>query len=173
MSKKKLSEFDEWYNQQVANGVEFNLKEEMVAYCTSHVKLLKAGCQRFQQEFAIHGQLNPMEKCVIIASACNQYWHKKHLMPNTIAVGPPRGWHATKTNQSVKALQWLTWCEHQLHQAASPTDQPTADRIAHMGNEQIVTPARTMCMDGYNATVRTIYEFQGCLWHGCPRCYHK
>ena len=26
-------------------------------------------------------------------------------------------------------------------------------------------------MDGYNPEKRTIYEFMGCLWHGCSRCY--
>lgn len=176
MSEKKLSKFDQWYKQQVANSVEFNLKEEMVTYCTSDVKLLKAGCQRFQQEFTIHGQFNPMEKCGTIASACNRYWRKKHLTPKTVAVEPPRRWHGARTNQSVKALKWLAWCEHQLRRAASPTDQPATDRIAHMGNggeRQIVTPVRTVCVDGYDATTRTVYEFHECLWHGCPRCYHK
>ncbi|KAK3751014.1 hypothetical protein QZH41_020178 [Actinostola sp. cb2023] len=26
-------------------------------------------------------------------------------------------------------------------------------------------------VDGYNPTTRTIWQFQGCYWHGCPRCY--
>ena len=26
-------------------------------------------------------------------------------------------------------------------------------------------------MDGYDPLTRTIYEFHGCLYHGCPRCY--
>lgn len=26
-------------------------------------------------------------------------------------------------------------------------------------------------MDGYNPSKRTIYEFHGCVWHGCSKCY--
>lgn len=25
-------------------------------------------------------------------------------------------------------------------------------------------------VDGYDATTKTVYEFHGCYWHGCPRC---
>lgn len=25
--------------------------------------------------------------------------------------------------------------------------------------------------DGYDETSRTIYEFHGCVYHGCPKCY--
>ena len=26
-------------------------------------------------------------------------------------------------------------------------------------------------VDGYDPSTRTVYEFDGCLYHGCPRCY--
>ena len=173
MSKKKKAEFDAWYEEQVVNHVVFNLQEEMIAYCTSDVKLLKAGCQKFQAEFKVHGEFNPMEKCVTIASACNRYWRKKHLTPNTIAVEPPRGWHGSQNNQSMKALKWLKWCEFQLRRSTTPMT-PQADRIAHAGNQgehSIRTPARVLHVDGYDASCNTIYEFHGCVWHGCPRCF--
>ena len=27
-------------------------------------------------------------------------------------------------------------------------------------------------VDGYDPSTRTVYEFHGCLYHSCPRCYH-
>ena len=27
-------------------------------------------------------------------------------------------------------------------------------------------------MDGYCKATNTVYEFQGCFWHGCPKCYN-
>ena len=48
-----------------------------------------------------------MAKCITIASACNLYWRKHHLTPNTIVVEPLGGWRGVKVNQSLKALQWL------------------------------------------------------------------
>ena len=110
-----------------------------------------------------------MAECITIASACNKYWRMHHLEPNTIAVEPPRGWRGANTNQSVKALQWLYFKEKDIvKQGAS------ADHIRHVrnGGEQTVRTAVTSYfVDGYDPLTRTVYEFHGCLYHGCPRCY--
>jgi hypothetical protein len=74
MSAKKKVEFERWYATQVANNHLFNLKNEMVSYCESDVKLLKEGCRKFRQEFQQHADFDPLEKCVTIASACNRFW---------------------------------------------------------------------------------------------------
>ena len=86
MSPKKKPEFEEWYHQQVTRNHVFNLRNEMEEYCISDIKLLKAGYTAFQCEFKCHRKFNPMEKCVMIASACNRYWQKMLLPKNTIAV---------------------------------------------------------------------------------------
>lgn len=91
MNAKKKAEFERWYEEQVRNDYVFILRNEMKVYCISDVELLKAGCQAFQKEFEQHGKFNPMEKCVIIASACHRYWRKMHLPTNTIAVEPAHG----------------------------------------------------------------------------------
>ena len=116
MNAKKKAEFEKWYDEQLDSNYVFNLRQDMESYCVSDVKLLKAGCEAFQQEFESHGKFNPMAKCVTIASACHRYWRKMHLPTNTILVEPPRGWHGSRNNQSVKALKWLNWCEQLLHQ---------------------------------------------------------
>ena len=95
-----------------------------------------------------------MEKCVTIASACNRYWRKMHRTPQSIAVEPPRGWHGSTGKQSLKASKWLYWCEHQLR-SSSPRDDTQPDRIAHSrngGEHSILTPARVIHLDGYDAT---------------------
>ena len=28
-------------------------------------------------------------------------------------------------------------------------------------------------VDGFNAKTNTVWEIQGCLWHGCPKCYAR
>ena len=50
MSGKKKAEFDWWYAEQVCDDVVFYLQRDMASYCESDVKLLKAGCQTFQEE---------------------------------------------------------------------------------------------------------------------------
>ena len=169
MMKNKKEELIKWHSEQVRRNVRFNFKQEMIDYCKSDVKLLKQGCEAFQQEFQSQAGFNPMEKCFTIASACNLYWRKNHLQSNTIAVEPIRGWRGANVNQSLKALQWLYFKENQI-----PKQGASADRIRHVrnGGEQTVrTSTNIYFVDGYDPITRTVYEFHGCLFHGCRTCY--
>ncbi len=109
MTPKKKEEFDVWHAEKVRTGYTFNLKRDMEAYCVSDVKLLKAGCLKFVEEFQEEAGFNPLVKCITIASACNRYWRKKHIEPQSVAVEPINGWLGRKTNQSQKAIDWLKW----------------------------------------------------------------
>ena len=169
MMPSKKEELIIWHNEQVVRNVEFNFKQELIAYCKSDVNLLKQGCRKFQEEFQREAGFNPTQKCFTIASACNLYWRKHHLQPNTIAVEPIRGWRGANTNQSVKALQWLYFQEHLL-----PKQGASADRIRHVrnsGEQTVRTSTSIYFVDGYDVTTKTVYEFHGCLFHGCPSCY--
>ncbi|CAH3171078.1 unnamed protein product [Porites lobata] len=121
MMAKKKDELSRWHADQVRRNVPFHFKHEMIEYCKSDVALLKAGCEAFQQEFERQAGFNPMAKCITIASACNMYWRKHHLTPDTIAVEP-------------------------LGDGEGPS----------------------YFVDGYDPLTRTVYEFYGCLYHGCP-----
>ena len=145
----------------------------MKSYCVSDVKLLKAGCQKFQEEFALHADFNPMEKCITVASACNRFWRKKLLPKNTIAVEPPRGWHGATTNTPLVAREWLAYENRSLRLEHSD-DVTHPDRIqtaTNGGEVQEYTPAQSFLVDGFDE--KTVYEFHGCLWHGCPQCFPK
>ena len=136
----------------------------MEAYCKSDVKLLKAGCRKFGEKFKQKSDFDPMEKCVTIASACNRFWRKKMVPKNKIASER----HGSRSNQSIKALKWLSWQERQLR-FQHPTN---GDRIRSVRNEGEVHVAHHL-VDGFDpcdpVTSRpTVYEFHGCLWHGCP-----
>ena len=141
----------------------------MIDYCKSDVALLKAGFESFQQEFERQACFNSMAKCITIASACNLYWRKHHLTPNTIAVEPLRGWRGANVNESLKAQQWLYYQKHQI-----PKQGASADRIRHVrnrGEQTVRTIVDSYFVDGYDPLTCTVYEFHGCLYHGCPRCY--
>ena len=169
MMPSKKEELLRWHADQVHRNVLFNLKQEMIAYCKSDVQLLKQGCEAFQNEFESQAGFNPMAHCFTIASACNLYWRKKHLKENTIAVEPLRGWRGANTNQSLKALQWLYWNENNIAKHGA-----SADRIKHVRNEgeqAVRTASNLYFVDGYDPITKTCYEFNGCLFHGCPTCY--
>ena len=169
LMENRKNELTRWHEEQVRRNVTFNFKQEMIDYCKSDVALLKAGCQKFQQEFEQQAGFNPMIECFTIASACNLYWRKKHLVPNTIAVEPLQGWRGANTNNSLKALQWLYFMEAQI-----PKQGASCDRIKHQrngGEQTIRTADKIYFVDGYDHVTHTAYEFHGCFYHGCPSCY--
>ena len=134
-----------WHAYQVRRNVRFHFQREIIEYCKSDVALLKAGCEAFQQEFERQAGFSPMTKCITIASAYNLYWRKHHLTPNTITVEPLGCWRVAKVNQSLKALQWIYYQEHQL-----PKQGASADRICHIrngGEQSVRTIADTYFVD--------------------------
>ncbi|KAK2562661.1 hypothetical protein P5673_014354 [Acropora cervicornis] len=44
-------------------------------------------------------------------------------------------------------------------------------RHAHNGGEIRLLTARRYTCDGFDAQTNTVYEFNGCFWHGCPMCF--
>ena len=169
MMTSKKTELLRWHSDQVRRNVVFNFKQELLDYCKSDVALLKAGCQAFQREFQNEAGFNPMAECYTIAGACNLYWRKCHLRKNTIAVEPIQGWRGNQVNQSLKAIQWLYFMEAQI-----PKQGASCDRIKHVrnGGEQTVrTSTNVYFVDGFDSYTGTVYEFQGCIYHGCRSCY--
>ena len=171
LDSKKRKALETWHAEQVRRNVNFDFAKELQEYCQSDVALLQGGCEAFCKEFETHAEFNPFAKCVTIASACNLYWRKFHLPVDTIAVRPLQGWRGAQVTQSLKALQWLYYCESQL-----PKEGACADVIKHVrnGREQtVVTDTDSYFVDGYDPITRTVYEFHGCFWHGCDRCYPR
>ena len=169
LSAKKKIELETWHAEQVKRGVQYHFQKEMEEYCKSDVQLLQAGCEAFATEFESVAGFNPFAKCTTIASACNLYWRKHCIEENTIAVEPLRGWRGARTNQSVKALQWLMYEENSI-----PKKGASADHIKHVrnGGEQcLTTETDSYFVDGFNPANNTVYEFHGCFWHGCPTCH--
>ena len=169
MSEKKKKELEEWHAKQVRDNIKYDFQQEMEAYCRSDVALLQAGCEAFTQEFQSHAGFNPFISCVTIASACHLFWRKKCLKAETIAVEPLNGWRGANVNHSIKALQWLYYKEHCI-----PKQGVCPDRIKHVrngGEQRVTTDTNSYFVDGFDPHSNTIYEFNGCFFHGCPDCY--
>ena len=139
--------------------MQFDFQQGLLANCESDVKLLKQGCLTFKRDFEVLAHFNPFDQ-MTIASACNRDLRTNRMEANTIASEPLQGWRPS-TNHSHVAMQWLRWVEAQL-------DRP----LQHERNKgEFRIPDTRYTVDGYDATTRTVYEFHGCYWHGCPRCH--
>ena len=163
--------FERWHDEQVACNLVFDFQSEMEAYCKSDVTLLQAGCEAFCQQFTPIAGFNLFLHATTIAGACNLYWRHALLSPDTIAVQPIQGWRGARVNQSKVAFQWLAFQEHLI-----PKVGAAPDRIRHARNGgEVRVPVNhdTLFVDGYDPVTRTVYEFHGCLWHGCRTCFPR
>ena len=41
------------------------------------------------------------------------------------------------------------------------------------GEAKVITLAQSYNVDGYHAASNTVYEYQGCIFHRCCKCYPK
>ena len=189
MSVKDRAEFDLWHDEKVAKGVQFDFQKELVEYCESDVQLVKQGCLQFKDMFEELTGFNPFDH-VAIASACNRDLRQNRMEPNTIASEPLHRWRRL-TNQSHVAREWLHWEDHCLRKTLNDTitleereqhnlmDAAEPDyrnplytpRLQYVDNGvEYRIPHSHYTVDGYDAETNTVYEFQGCYWHGCPKC---
>ena len=171
MSVPGRAEFEKWYAEQVEKNVEFDFQKELIEYCESDVQLVKQGFLAFKRLFKQEAKFNPWNH-ITIASACNQDLRQNRMVPDTTASEPIHGWRL-KSHHSKVALEWRHWMDHCLRESLDhQAIEPVGFRIRHAGNQgEYRIPNSRYTVDGYDVHTNTIYEFQGCFWHGCPACY--
>lgn len=156
MFEKTYKEFQNWHNEQVRLNYVFDFQKELVEYCVSDVEILAQACIRFRKLFMQECRVEPFLEAVTIASACNKAFRRNFLKPNTIGLIPKNGYRMVD-NQSAIALQWLTWEEDQ---------RDVTIQHAGRGREHKIAGLK---VDGFDG--QRIYEFQGCYYHGCLKCF--
>ncbi|VDI13173.1 Hypothetical predicted protein [Mytilus galloprovincialis] len=160
--------FLEWY---AANAhKKFDFKLELLKYCQSDVDILRRCCLKFRRLFMAmttidsnKDGIDPFEKCITIASACNLVFRKNFLRPETIGIIPAQGYNPEEKH-SIKALKWLRY-----------VSKSKGIHIQHArnGGEKCIGDYR---VDGYHKSEdgeEIVFEYHGCFWHGCSKCYSK
>jgi hypothetical protein len=153
MSPAEKETFLKWYHDLKENNYVFNFQEEILSYCRSDVDILRRCCLEFRELFRDVTNIDPFEKCLTIASACNLVFRTNFLKEITIAILPPHGYHPG-IKQSNIALKWLSY-----------TAEKNDVYIQHKRNGGEKTVGQ-YSLDGYDEETHTAYEFHGCFWHG-------
>lgn len=157
------SDFDEWYKE--ASKCIFNFKEQFESYCKNDVKLLSSGVLAFRKTIMQMTKKNdndpgvdPFQTCITLASLCHHIYRRNMMKPNSIRITPENGFNPNK-NTSKKCQLWLKYLS-----------ETNNIRIKHANNggEYYIGP---YYLDGICFENKTIYEFNGCIFHGCPRCF--
>ncbi|XP_052778720.1 uncharacterized protein LOC128216186 [Mya arenaria] len=165
MKIDKRLEFLAWYDIHKKDA--FDLQYELLKYCRSDVDILRKCCLKFRKLFQEITQkdevlgIDPFEKCLTIASACNLVFRRNFLEHESIGIIPTHGYRPEE-KQSVLAYKWLAYLAHQKDMY-----------IQHGRNvgEKQIGPYK---VDGYYETEegeKVVLEMNGCFWHGCNRCF--
>ncbi len=152
MSTKNRKAFQEWHKERKDSDYVFDFAKEIKAYCTSDVDILRRSCMEFRELFRDSTGIDPFEKCLTIASACQLVYRTNFLKENTIAIFNSD--RQLKMKQSNMAIKWLSY-----------VSEKEGICIAHVRNGGEKRIGR-YSLDGYHQESNTAYEFQGCLWHG-------
>ena len=94
---------------------------------------------------------------------------KQDFVKSPLAQVPVSG-YVQKQQFSKVSIQWLEWVMHSEALKENPI------HIQHALNENgekviKVDQKTTYRLDGYCAATNTVYEFHGCKFHGCPKCF--
>lgn len=145
-------QFLEWY--ELHKNDAWNYREEQLKYCRSDVDILRKACINFRQEFISLINLDPFTYCTIAGVSISTYF-AKFLKHDTISYEERS--EKMATNQSKEAMEWLSWVSNSKK-----------INIEHAGN------GGERKIDGYSVDGYfngTVYEYNGCSFHGCPKCY--
>lgn len=151
MSEKERISFLKWYEQQ--KDKQFNFQKEIEKYCKSDVEILMRCVMSFRQLFKSVSSIDPLCRSITIAQACMEVFKTNYLRPNEIAICPPLGYEP-KRKHSYIGSAWLDYIEH--------SQNITIIREVKIGRYFV---------DGIIERSKKVYEYYGCIWHGCKMCF--
>ncbi|XP_074596508.1 uncharacterized protein LOC141851659 [Brevipalpus obovatus] len=106
-----------------------------------------------EMKFISLNGLDPFTRCFTIAQVGLELLRALYLPENTLAVTPRNG-YTNLRKCSRESLAWLDFQEKNL--------EVKIIREYKIGRYYA---------DGFSRQINTVFEYLGCLFHGCPRCY--
>ena len=156
MRSEERALFHIWYSERQAENYVFDFKKELRAYCIDDVNVLRLACIKFREIFISIANIDPFQY-VTIASLCLTLYTSNDMPENVIAIDKK----AIQEKYSKKSIAWL--------EAVAVESGVHIQHAQNGGEKQILNYK----VDGYCDVTRTVYEFQGCFWHGCSKCFEK
>lgn len=164
-----------WHQHMCETKSVFEYKEHMIEYCRNDVDVLRKCGEKFRTLFLEYGSVDPYIDGITLSHSVSLVYRKLHMPIQSLAIIPPWGYKSAKSFSN-KAINWL-------HYVSKKTDIP----IQHARNGgEYKLPSLGIYVDGYTSLeeVNTVYpnkqnnkprvyEFMGCLYHGCDKCYDK
>ena len=156
MSSSYIKAFLEWYDASVAENYVFDFQKELLAYCRSDVDILRRSMIKFRHDFVDLENVDPLQY-VTVAGVCMTIYRCNYMPSDTIGVVQDVTPGETYSKDSIAWLDWFS--------------QRDDIKIQHALTGGEVNIKDVGKVDGFCKDTNTMYEFQGCFWHGCKACY--
>ncbi|KAI8493979.1 hypothetical protein Bbelb_283260 [Branchiostoma belcheri] len=158
MSPEKREQCMAFHAEKVAEGYVFDVVVDNTKYCVTDVLVMERGILAFRDIFWRTTNINPFDKAITIASACSQVFRTNHLERNTLAIVPAMGYHHRQL-QSKEAIDWLNFVAFR--------DNVSIQHVNNGGEKKVCGRK----VDGFCEETNTVYEYNGCFYHGCQKCF--
>ena len=152
-------EFLKWYDDRVSENHIFDFQKEIIECCRSDVDTLRRGMMKLREDFIQLENIDPLHY-ITIASVCMTIYCSNYMPKKTVVIVP----ESVKTdNFSIMSIMWLNYVSNGVNIQHALNGSEKKLTIFH-GNE-------TYKVDGFCKENNTVYEFYGCFWHRCPKCF--
>ena len=157
MKPDETTKFLKWHEERVNENYVFDFKKEILEYCRSDVDILRIGIMKLREDFIKLENIDPL-RYITIASVCMTIYRSNYMPKDTIAIVPE---YAKTDNYSKMSIMWLNYMSNGVN----------IQHALNGGEKKLTIDGKTYKVDGFCEKTNTVYEFYGCYWHGCPKCY--
>lgn len=158
MSKDRAREFALFYEEKKDST--FVYRETLTKYCEQDCILLAHAGRKFCQLYTNIAGYNPTVTRFTLAGAALETYRLRCMEGVAIGV-PPSSGYFHRRNRSLIGDAWLNVLE---------MEAKCTDPLYEIKREQRLGD---YFVDGIHRESRTVYEFDGCLWHGCIDCQNR
>jgi G:T-mismatch repair DNA endonuclease (very short patch repair protein) len=153
------AKFLTWHAEKKTSNYVFDFKKELQEYGWKDVHILAKAAALFRSQFLDLCNVDPFQ-FLTIATTCMAVYRVFFMPVNTIAVVNRETIHDKYSKKSICWLDYVQKKEGVAIQHALTSMEKT-----------IYVNGKPIRIDGWNEEARTVYQFHGCYWHGCPRCF--
>ena len=156
LGRAEKIKFDSWYES--VKNTEFNFMVEMDKYCNSDVDILRKGCLKFRENFITQYNTDPFQY-ITFPSLVNAIYRSVFMPENTIVLVDENQYDT----YSIKSIKWMKYLSNKFN--------INIKHACNGGEIKIMIQGKQYKVDGFCSETRSIYQFHGCFFHGCPDCY--
>lgn len=150
IDQKKLKDF----HDSIKHRTDFNLKHEMLRYCMCDDEILLIAVQEFRITFTDVTGFDSIQNYFTLPSMSFATFRRSFLPSNTVGITPLHTYTANRKSSMIGDA-YRDWIEDTHTDSVLQREQRLGICIA----------------DAFDPKTSTVYEMNGCTWHGCLSCF--